>query len=159
MTHGELVARAYRWLAGTMRCGVILRERTLMSGGEQADLIGWTARRGSIVVECKISRSDFLRDRHKPHRRVPDLAMGRLRYYFTGPGVAFVEDLPAGFGFAEVRDLNSRVRVYRHAEPQAFNEARERALLINEARRWQRYNCNRPCCLASGQTAAATERS
>lgn len=66
MTHAELVQIAARWLKKKQRCGVVFREHYVFN--EIPDALGY---RGaySICVECKTSRSDFLRDLRKPSRR------------------------------------------------------------------------------------------
>ena len=63
MTHPELVEYAVGWLRG-YRCGVILSEQACVSG-EMPDAIGWKRASHSVLVECKISRADFLADRDK----------------------------------------------------------------------------------------------
>lgn len=100
MTHDELVARAGRWLRGTMKCGVVLCE--VIGGGlEQADAIGWKhGGRHSILVEVKTSRADFHRDKKKWHRQA-GMGMGQERWYFTPPGILTAKDLPEGWGLAE----------------------------------------------------------
>ena len=74
MTHAQMVERAVVWLRG-YRCGVILSEQACASG-EMPDAIGWKGACHSVVVECKISRADFLADREKPFRRKAHLGMG-----------------------------------------------------------------------------------
>ena len=101
--HADLVRRAAKWLKGTMGCGVVLCE---CSGGgfEQPDAIGWKdGGRHSILVEVKVSRSDFLRDKKKCHRRNPWMGLGQRRWYLTPPGIVRPSDLPADWGLAEVR--------------------------------------------------------
>lgn len=71
-SHKELVAMASRWLRGTMRCHPVFREST--SCEEAPDAIGWRSK-GSIVVECKTSIEDFLRDKAK-YRRYKDPVHG-----------------------------------------------------------------------------------
>ena len=43
------------------RCGIVLSEQGC-SSGEMPDAIGWKGKNHSIVIECKISRADFLAD-------------------------------------------------------------------------------------------------
>lgn len=62
MNHNELRSRAAAWLRSRMRCDPVLTH--VASAGEIPDAIGWN-RDGSILVECKSSRSDFLKDRLK----------------------------------------------------------------------------------------------
>ena len=66
MTHGQLVERAVRWLR-SYRCGVVLSEQACVSG-EMPDAIGWKRANHSVLVECKVTRADFLADRGKPFR-------------------------------------------------------------------------------------------
>jgi hypothetical protein len=66
MSHPDLIERSVKWLRGTMRCNPVFTG--LASCSEIPDAIGWTSSyhfRGSIVVECKTSRSDFYADRKK----------------------------------------------------------------------------------------------
>lgn len=114
MSHEELVERAAQWLANSRRCNVVLTENA--SCREVPDAIGWSTawkHRGSIVVECKTSVSDFHADRKKfTEYKHPEFGfsysakrlsakeanagnystvelprMGRWRYYMTLPGV------------------------------------------------------------------------
>lgn len=122
MTHVELVERAVRWLWGTKRCNVVLSENASCS--EVPDAIGWSTAgswRGSIVVECKTSLSDFHADKKKygeyhhpehgyryPAKRISAKEaaelnyvlnqterMGRWRYYLTFPASGIGPDTVA----------------------------------------------------------------
>jgi len=99
MTHVQLVERAVRWLRG-YRCGVVLSEQACVSG-EMPDAIGWKQACHSVVVECKVTRADFVRDRAKPFRQKPEKGVGSERYYLTPPGLVKIEELPAGWGLLE----------------------------------------------------------
>ena len=101
MTHEKLVARAVAWLR-RYGCGVVLSEQSC-SSGETPDAIGWKRACHSVVVECKISRADFLADRDKPFRRKSDLGMGCERYYLSPAGLIRPEELPAGWGLLELQ--------------------------------------------------------
>ncbi|MGB9105309.1 MAG: hypothetical protein WCC59_11160, partial [Terriglobales bacterium] len=74
MTHPALVELAVRWLRTSYRCGIILSEQACCTG-EVPDVIGWKGRCRSVLVECKISRADFLADRGKPWRLNPQGAL------------------------------------------------------------------------------------
>jgi len=66
LTHKELCERAASWLRSNRRCDPVLTK--VGSAGEIPDAIGWSSmfrHRGSIVVECKTSRIDFLNDKKK----------------------------------------------------------------------------------------------
>lgn len=100
MTHAALVEAAVAWLRRT-RCGIVLSEQGC-SSGEIPDAIGWKGKCHSIVVECKISRADFLADSSKPWRIDPEIALGCERYYLAPKGIIRVEELPKGWGLLEI---------------------------------------------------------
>lgn len=99
-SHAKLVAMAVRWLR-RYRCGVVLSEQACVSG-EMPDAIGWKGTCHSVLVECKVSRGDFLADREKPFRRRPQLGVGCERYYLAPQKLIGVGELPAGWGLLEV---------------------------------------------------------
>jgi hypothetical protein len=101
MTHAQLVDKAVRWLRG-YRCGVVLSEQACVSG-EMPDAIGWKQACHSVLVECKVTRADFLADRAKPFRQKPEKGVGSERFYLTPPAVVQMEELPAGWGLLELR--------------------------------------------------------
>ena len=101
MTHSRLIDEAVRWLR-TYRCGIVLSEQSC-SSGETPDAIGWKRRNHSVVVECKISRADFLADAAKPWRTNPECALGCERFYLAPAGMIVCEELPAGWGLLEIR--------------------------------------------------------
>lgn len=99
MTHSDLVQRAIKWLRN-YGCGVVLSEQAC-ANGEMPDAIGWKKACHSVVVECKISRADFLADRAKPFRANPKIAVGCERFYLSPSGLIKREDLPQGWGLLE----------------------------------------------------------
>ena len=101
MTHDKLVGRAVAWLR-SYGCGVVLSEQSCASG-ETPDAIGWKRGCHSVIVECKISRADFVADQEKPFRRKPEKGMGCERFYLTPVGLLASGELPAGWGLLEVR--------------------------------------------------------
>ena len=101
MTHEKLVTQAVAWLR-RYGCGVVLSEQSC-SSGETPDAIGWKRACHSVVVECKISRADFLADREKPFRLNPKVAMGCERYYLAPSGLIAREELPSDWGLLELR--------------------------------------------------------
>jgi len=101
VTHAKLVDLAVRWLR-RYRCGVVLSEQACVSG-EMPDAIGWKKQCHSVLIECKVSRADFLADRDKPFRQKPETGVGSERYYLTPRGLIHPEELPAGWGLLEVR--------------------------------------------------------
>lgn len=105
MTHAELVLIASKQLT-KWRCLPVCTElSTQNSSGEIPDAIGWLAR-CSILIECKVTRRDFLKDRGKIFRYdLPTAGMGDFRFYFTPPGVIKeAGEIPAGWGVYEVTE-------------------------------------------------------
>ena len=98
MTHAQLVERAVRWLR-SYRCGVVLSEQACVSG-EMPDAIGWKRASHSVLVECKVTRADFLADRGKPFRAKPEQGVGSERFYLTPPGLVKVRGTAGGLGIA-----------------------------------------------------------
>ncbi|HTW59636.1 MAG TPA: hypothetical protein VMD99_16025 [Terriglobales bacterium] len=101
MTHAQLVQRAVRWLRG-YRCGVVLSEQACASG-EMPDAIGWKQACHSVLVECKVTRADFLADRDKPFRQKPEKGVGSERFYLALPSLIKTDELPAGWGLLELQ--------------------------------------------------------
>jgi hypothetical protein len=89
------VATGVRWLSA--RCSVVLYEFAA-AAEENPDVIGWAAGTGSILIECKVSRSDFIRDAKKTVRKNPRAGMGRHRYYLCPAEVIRIADLPPKWG-------------------------------------------------------------
>ncbi len=123
MTHDELCARAARWLKKTRGCRLVLRE-VVSYAGERPDAMGWQASTGwSLLVECKVSRSDFLRDRKKSSRG-SHWSMGQFRFYMTPPGLLTLEDLPEGWGLLEAHPRSVRVvrdvKIARSLDPLGY---------------------------------------
>jgi len=105
-SHKELVQRAAKWLQGSKQCPVVLYE--FQAGDEIPDAIGWKrAAYDSVMLECKRSRGDFLKDFDKPHRQDGE-GVGNYRYYFTTPGLLKLEEIPAGWGLLECHDFQVR---------------------------------------------------
>jgi hypothetical protein len=100
MTHAQLVEKAVRWLR-RYRCGVVLSEQACVSG-EMPDAIGWKRACHSILIECKVTRADFLADRAKPFRLKPEQGVGCERFYLVPAGMVRCEELPAGWGLLEL---------------------------------------------------------
>lgn len=100
--HALLVSKAVHWLRSQYRCGVILSEQYCATG-EVPDVIGWKGFCRSVLVECKVSRADFLADAAKPFRQHPEEGMGCERFYLVPAGVVRREDLPKHWGLLELR--------------------------------------------------------
>src|SRR5688572_2769937 len=106
--HAAMVGRAERGLRGRMKCGVVLTE---CSGGwEIPDAVGWRlGGRECHLVECKVSRADFLADRKKFSRAHGSMA-GNHCWYMTPTGLVKVHEVPPGWGLVEVTEQGMKMR-------------------------------------------------
>jgi hypothetical protein len=135
MTHAQLVNLAINWLR-RYRCGVVLSEQACASG-EVPDAIGWKGRCRSVVVECKVSRADFLADRAKPFRQNCEIALGCERFYLAPAGLIAPQELPPGWGLLECsgRTIELRVKPARRSLRTAAGMEHEMNLLLASLRR------------------------
>lgn len=125
MNHTELCEVAKKWLVrpNSQRghgCHVALSECRSGWGGEMPDAIGYRASSRvteTVVVEVKVSRSDFLADAKKPHR-VEGAGMGVYRYFMCPEGLIQPHEVPARWGLLWV---NARGRVKAVLGPVALS--------------------------------------
>ena len=108
--HAQLVARAVEWLRRSYKCGIILSEQYCATG-EVPDVIAWKGFCKSVLVECKVSRADFLADATKPFRQKPEEGMGSQRFYMAPADVIRAEELPKHWGLLELRGREVRMAV------------------------------------------------
>lgn len=130
MTHPQLVETARRWLC--RRCSVVTTE-IAGSGRDEPDALGWYGYGSSIFIECKVTRSDFLADRDKMHRRFPEHGIGQYRYYMAPAGLIRATELPDGYGLLEVKGK----RIMKTVQSRAFdgNMRDETQILMSIIRR------------------------
>lgn len=122
-THKTLTELAVKWLkrpnsAGGPGCAIAMNECKTGYSGEIPDAIGFrrTGHQptdGSVVVEVKTSRADFLADAKKPHRMSG--GVGSWRYYMAPTGLIAPMELPAGWGLLEVNVRGHVKAVAGHA--------------------------------------------
>jgi hypothetical protein len=129
--HTTMCKRAAQWLRGTKGCNVAVWELTAACS-EKPDAIGWHPYK-STLVECKTSRSDFLRDCKKHHKKTPGYGMGNYRYYMCPIDVIKAEDLPENWGLLYL--VNNKVRIIKEATEQESNLFVERTFLASILRR------------------------
>lgn len=68
---------------------------------EQPDVIGWVGLGYSWLIEVKVSRADFLKDKKKFQRLYPEKGMGDERYYLAPAGLIKLSELPDRWGLLE----------------------------------------------------------
>lgn len=134
MTHAQLVRIAEKWLR-SYRCGVVLSEQACASG-EMPDAIGWKRACASVLVECKVSRADFLADRAKAWRVKPELGVGCERFYLAPAGIIREDELLLGWGLLAVKGRRvEMVRASKKNLRSAKGFACEMNLLLASLRR------------------------
>lgn len=132
MTHKQLVERATNWIRHNKNCNVVARElRT--ANTEHPDVIGFYGNGGSVLVECKVSRSDFLADREKIFRHYEDAGMGDFRYFAAPVGLIKLDEVPAGWGLMEVGE--HRIKILKEPDLKTSDKRCEVKVLMSIIRR------------------------
>lgn len=136
MTHSQLVRLAEQWLRRYYRCGIVLSEQS-SANGETPDVIGWKGSCRSVLIECKVSRSDFLADQEKPFRKQPQIGMGCERFYLTPRGLIEKNELPPAWGLLECkgREITIAVRPRKQSQRTEIGMKWEINLLLASLRR------------------------
>lgn len=107
MTHKQLVRRMSNWLRNSKGYSVVIAELATRNS-ETPDVLGFHAG-ASMMIECKVSRSDFLADREKRFRRCEELGMGDQRVTMRyDPFFQRKFELPYGAAAAVCEDLVRR---------------------------------------------------
>lgn len=173
MTHDELVDIGKTWLHS--RCPVVVTE--LAAAAEIADCLGYDGRPtkdydtgqpswGSILIECKTSRRDYLTDQKKLFRQFPEQGMGNFRFYLTEKGLLDPEEISEKWGLLET--TGKRVKIIKKSVWQSADIQNEKHLLISAFRRVQvipdrcvsiRYYTIQTKCKASISVEAIVEES
>jgi hypothetical protein len=96
MTHNELIKIAENWLYKSCGCGAVITE-LVTSAKETPDAFGLRCDY-TVLVECKISRSDFLADQKKMFRLMPDKGIGDYRFYLCENDLIKPDELPQAWG-------------------------------------------------------------
>lgn len=130
--HTQLTVRAERWLLGTCRCKFAFRELASICG-EIPDAIGWKNGIDTHLVECKVSHSDFLSDKKKSFRKVPNMGMGVYRWMMSPKGLIKPDELPENWGLLYCHP--QRVQCVVKAKPQERNWRAEMTLMASALRR------------------------
>ncbi len=140
ITHDFLVAKAAYWLENSRKCYIVISEKGIAD--EIPDSIGFGPRGWSILVECKVSKSDFYADKKKPSRQGKP-GLGQERWYLTPPGLLNTDSLPEGWGLLEYRTTKGkRTYLKRIKDADTHNNkilsdrlVKEHRLLLNEVLR------------------------
>jgi len=130
-THKKLVRRMATWLKNTKRMTVVMSELATRNS-ETPDVIGWISGAASTLIECKVSRADFLADKKKLFRRYEERGMGDKRYIAAPKGLLRAEEMPDGWGLLEV---DHYVRESKIPELKEASKRNECVMLMSALRR------------------------
>lgn len=131
MSHKLCVRMASEYMR--KRADVVLPE-FFCHNSELPDVIAFDSRT-STVIECKVSRSDFLKDKNKPFRINANQGMGDYRFYCAPKGLIKQEELPRGWGLIEILPSGKMRKAVDSWEVLKKNIDAEHHLLFYYARR------------------------
>lgn len=97
MTHKELVNLSYKFVLKNISCGFAVKELKTTTN-EIVDVLGFGAWNHSVLLEIKVSRTDFLKDKNKPFRKNPEQGVGKYRFYCCPKNLIKIEELPENWG-------------------------------------------------------------
>lgn len=134
--HRELCVLAGRWLKNNRNntiptCTYVVIE-LVFDSPELPDVFGWNYWT-SVLIEVKVSHSDFLADFKKEFRKNPEKGLGEHRYYCCPKGVITPEELPKKWGL--LYEENGKITIAKEAERQGTNPSGERAIYSSILRR------------------------
>ena len=139
MKHNELIKLSAKWLKKhdhnitIPNCSVIACDLKTQNGtGEIPDVIGWNSKY-SVLLEVKVSRADFLKDKNKKFRKNPIIGLGQLRYYVCPTDLINVEDIPINWGL--IYCSGKQMKIIHVANCQDANVEAERSILLSIVRR------------------------
>lgn len=127
ITHRELCLLAAKWLKKDLRCTISIHEPKGIK--ENPDAIGWrfvwgnAANEGSILIECKTSRSDFRNDFKKEFRIIPEKGIGNWRYYMCPTDIIKPDEIPDKWGLIYVNDKR-KITVIKHPYKDNLRESK-----------------------------------
>lgn len=106
--HYELCLLAEKFLK-KQNFGVVFRDgfHAVTTSGERFDTFAFRSNT-SCLIEAKVSRGDFLKDKNKRFRNCPEIGVGLWRFYLSPPGIIDVSDLPEGWGLLHA--VNEKIK-------------------------------------------------
>lgn len=132
VSHEDLRKAAVRWLTNNRHCSVILSELT-SAAWEVPDAVGWKAG-VSCLIECKVSRADFLVNKQKPTVR-GGRGIGTQRYFLCVAGLINPIDLgDTDYGLLWLKE-EKYIRLVKEALPRETNAHAEIQMLVSALRR------------------------
>ena len=105
----------------------------MASFGETPDVIGFRDGK-STMIECKVSRGDFIADKKKVCRHYESIALGDWRYYCAPKGLIAPDEVPTDWGLLEACGEGLVTRVHPHIWA-GRNQRNEIRILMSVIRR------------------------
>lgn len=99
---------------------------------ETPDVFGWNYWT-TVLIEVKISRSDFFADAKKPFRANPEQGIGEYRFYCCPDGLIGVDELPTNWGLLYYKD--GIIQKIKEANRQTADYRSERIIYASIMRR------------------------
>lgn len=140
ISHSELIQKAGKWLKHHKdgnciipNCSFILAELVALTHtGETPDILGFSTNQ-SVMIEVKVSRSDFLNDKKKMFRGFDDYGMGQHKYYCCPESMIKPEEIPDNWGL--LYWTGKRIKIEKYGKWQEANLISERTMLLSVIRR------------------------
>lgn len=127
MTHSDLITIGARFLRHQGYWMWLSEPSTTCV--EKPDLIAWKLD-ASVLIEGKVSRSDFLKDQKKPFRS-DGTGIGNYRLYLAPVGLLSPDEIPSNWGLLEAIDENTVRFTKRPTLIENVNEKAERMLMYS----------------------------
>lgn len=136
MTHKEVIEITQKFLDRKKgkRWSVFLTFSEIVTiEHEIPDIIGF-ASGSSTIIEVKISRSDFLKDKKKSFRYIPQLGMGNYRFYACPDGLIKESEIPENWGLIYI-NKKKKCEIIKEPERQISNTFAEHRFMYSILRR------------------------
>ena len=140
MADKKLTICASKWLKKHTQniivpnCSLVVSELVARTeSGEIPDILGWCSHT-SVLIEVKVSKADFIRDKNKVFREFPEKGLGELRYYVCPEGLIKEYEIPPNWGLLYA-DEKMKIKIIKQAKKQQFDLLSERSILLSIIRR------------------------
>lgn len=127
MTHAELIQRGVKWLKGQKgsirySCPIIITELVTVAT-EIPDILGFGSSH-SVLIECKVSHSDFSADFKKSHRRqLNGHGLGTYRFYLSPEKLINKSEVPSDWGLLYCH-LDNTITIEKEPIAHNYDETR-----------------------------------
>lgn len=112
-------------------CGQVFSE-LVSAGFEIPDVFGFSTT-CTVLIECKTSRSDFLRGKKKVFRSNPEMGMGVYRFYLCKYSLIKPDEIPEKWGLLYTNGKFPKLII--HPEPQKSDRSAELQFAYSVMRR------------------------